>query len=73
MFGFDDDSMASYYAEQGFDAMLMGEDDAEDYPEIQCRYCKRNGFYWEQQSTGKWRLVTKHGKVHVCRAHKRQP
>ena len=34
-------------------------------PQIQCRYCKRNGFYWIETERG-WRLVTMTGRIHQC-------
>ena len=40
---------------------------AGDGPEqpVQCKYCKRDGFYWEETDAG-WRLFTETGKLHVC-------
>jgi len=47
-----------------------GEEPLYDYSgELACRYCKRGGFHWEQTDDGKWRLVTKIGRVHQCKAY----
>ena len=35
--------------------------------DIQCRYCKRRGFYWNQEANLKWRLYTRSGKLHRCK------
>jgi hypothetical protein len=37
--------------------------------DVKCKYCKRRGFHWEQDSSG-WRLKTKSGLIHKCKAHK---
>lgn len=67
MFGFDPDSMAAYYAEQGFNSMLTGE---EEDPGVECKYCHRWPFFWANAGTAaqpKWRLTTTTGKTHKCK------
>lgn len=69
MFGFfDNDSMASYYAEQGFNAYLDGEEEYEpEQTRKRCRYCRKAGFHWQQTETGGWRLFTANGHMHSCK------
>lgn len=43
--------------------------DEEFEHEVQCKYCKRWGFYWVQLSNGSWRLETPRGKTHKCKAY----
>ncbi len=72
MFGFDDDSMASYYAEQGFDAVLSGEEEDQG---VNCKFCHRGPFFWDQVGTAskpKWRLSTADGNIHQCKAHAKE-
>lgn len=42
------------------------EDDEDD---VQCKYCKRWGFYWVELSNGVWQLETQRGKAHKCKAY----
>ncbi len=37
--------------------------------DVQCKYCKRWGFYWVELSNGSWRLATSTGKLHNCKAY----
>lgn len=73
MFGFSDDSMASYYAEQGFDAMLSGElEDDEPLP-VTCRYCGKRDLHWVSTGAGEsWRLADDEGEVHSCKKYGRR-
>jgi hypothetical protein len=64
---FDPDSMAAFQLDQGMTAMLTGEDEQER--EVECQYCHRIGFEW-QQIEGKWRLVTPSGKIHKCKQYR---
>jgi len=65
--GFSSDSMASYYAEQGFDSWCYGEEEYEPTQEDKrCRYCRKSGFHWEQTAKG-WRLFTEKGHLHSCK------
>ena len=68
MFGFDDDSMASYYAEQGFNAMLSGEFDDEEPLPVTCRYCGKNELHWVDTGEG-WRLADVTNVVHACKKY----
>jgi len=71
MFGLDDDSMASYYAEQGFNAMLSGElEDNEPLP-VTCRCCGKRDLHWVDTGEG-WRLADDEGKVHRCKKYERR-
>lgn len=36
---------------------------------IQCRYCKRKGFHWEEDDEGRWRLSTPTDRPHRCSAY----
>ena len=47
-------------------------DDDSDFEQagISCRYCKRGPFWWQEDDSGKWRLVTQTGKLHSCKQHK---
>ena len=40
----------------------------EGYDEVECRYCHRGGFIWDQRKEG-WRLVTPTGRVHKCKTY----
>lgn len=55
--------MADFINDDGWD-----ERDGYEPVAIQCRYCKRDGFYWFETEDG-WRLVTATGKVHSCKAY----
>ena len=68
MFGFDDDSMASYYAEQGSNAMLSGEFDDEEPLPVTCRYCGKNELHWVDTGEG-WRLADVTNVVHACKKY----
>ena len=50
---------------------LMFEDEFER--PVQCKYCKREEFYWRNLGTEEkpiWRLVTaKTGKIHSCKKY----
>ncbi len=60
---FDPDSMAAYYAES-----QLG-DDEEYEPDLRCKYCRKDGFHWEQIADG-WRLFTEKGHPHSCKEGK---
>ena len=73
--GFDPDSMAGYYAEQGFNAMLDGEYteegvDPEPLP-VSCKYCGRKELHWATLPEG-YRLVNESGRVHVCKKYSKK-
>jgi hypothetical protein len=60
----DPDSMAAFHLDQN----MLSEEEAER--PVTCRYCKRDGFYWEQTPKG-WRLTTETGKLHKCGAYRK--
>lgn len=70
--GFDSDTMAGYYAEQGFDATLDGEyteegADPEPLP-TSCKYCGRKELHWAILAEG-YRLANASDRVHVCKKY----
>lgn len=64
---FDNDSMASYYFEQGLQSYLSGEDEESDI--VRCKFCNRDGFHWEETEKG-WRLATETGRLHICNKYR---
>ena len=46
----------------------------EDEQDVQCRFCKRRGFHWQEHygasGAAKWRLFTGNNRLHDCRATK---
>ena len=65
--------MADYHLDYS-DKIYDEYDECDDEPfGINCKYCKRGPYFWCQMlDDGRWRLVTKTGKVHVCKAYRIQ-
>jgi hypothetical protein len=43
-----------------------------DISGVNCQYCKRGPFYWDQDHLGYWRLYTENGKLHSCKPYKKE-
>lgn len=50
------------------------EEEEEEYDEdppsyITCKYCSKRHLVWEEIEDGKWKLLEKSGRIHVCKTN----
>ena len=58
--------MADWVNDNGFWAILTGEDQEEPTP-VKCRNCNEDNLHWETSpDDGKWRLYDSTCKIHKC-------